>query len=224
MPQNSFPNGILECFARVSLGCLAGSFRFWLVVASASSPCSLMSSCKPNKSHLCPVRGRCRLRWRKAGLELELKAQNGRRGCGGSTRSPLGSPGGYLPRRIPAHVGGRRGTGNCPFFFAYFFIDFFCFQSTWFLTSRSLLKVFGFLFSVVSFHQGTSFLRARIQQVQVPLGDAVRPSHLLTSQLPLMWQLYPAQRYMDNNSRLWQIQHHLMVHMLLNFPSHRGSL
>lgn len=110
------------------------------------------------------------------------------------------------------------------FFFAYFFIDFFCFQSSWFLTSRSLLKVFGFLFSVVSFHQGTSFLRARIQQVQVPLGDAVRPSHLLTSQLPLMWQLYPAQRYMDNNSRLWQIQHHLMVHMLLNFPSHRGSL
>ncbi|EPQ19464.1 Protein p13 MTCP-1 [Myotis brandtii] len=64
--------------------------------------------------------------------------------------------------------------------------------------------------------QGTNFLRARIQQVQVPLGDAVRPSHLLTSQLPLMWQLYPEQRYMDNNSRLWQIQHHLMVHILLD--------
>ncbi|CAD7682981.1 protein p13 MTCP-1 [Vulpes vulpes] len=57
----------------------------------------------------------------------------------------------------------------------------------------------------------TSFLRARVQQVQVPLGDAARPSHLLTSQLPLMWQLYPEERYMDNNSRLWQIQHHLMV-------------
>ncbi|EAW72641.1 mature T-cell proliferation 1, isoform CRA_c [Homo sapiens] len=26
-----------------------------------------------------------------------------------------------------------------------------------------------------------------------------------------MWQLYPEERYMDNNSRLWQIQHHLMV-------------
>lgn len=62
----------------------------------------------------------------------------------------------------------------------------------------------------------TSFLRARVQQVQVPLGDAARPSHLLTSQLPLMWQLYPEERYMDNNSRLWQIQHHLMVHMLLD--------
>ena len=57
----------------------------------------------------------------------------------------------------------------------------------------------------------TSFLKARVQQVQVPLGDATKPSHLLTSQLPLMWQLYPEERYMDNNSRLWQIQHHLMV-------------
>lgn len=56
---------------------------------------------------------------------------------------------------------------------------------------------------------------ARVQQVQVPLGDAARPSHLLTSQLPLMWQLYPHGRYMDNNSRLWQIQHHLMVHVWL---------
>ncbi|XP_005087575.1 protein p13 MTCP-1 [Mesocricetus auratus] len=57
----------------------------------------------------------------------------------------------------------------------------------------------------------TSFIKARVQQVQVPLGDATKPSHLLTSQLPLMWQLYPEERYMDNNSRLWQIQHHLMV-------------
>lgn len=56
---------------------------------------------------------------------------------------------------------------------------------------------------------------ARVQQVQVPLGDAARPSHLLTSQLPLMWQLYPHGRYMDNNSRLWQIQHNLMVHVWL---------
>ncbi|KAF0873505.1 MTCP1 protein, partial [Crocuta crocuta] len=70
----------------------------------------------------------------------------------------------------------------------------------------------------------TSFLRARVQQVQVPLGDAARPSHLLTSQLPLMWQLYPEERYMDNNSRLWQIQHHLMVPVLLHhFPLSWGS-
>lgn len=94
-------------------------FLFWLVVASSRSPCSLVSSFKPEKSHLCPVRGCCRLRWRKAGLELEPKAQNGRRGCGGSTRSPLGSPRGHLPRRIPAHVGGRRGRGKC-LHFAYF--------------------------------------------------------------------------------------------------------
>uniref|UniRef100_A0A8C0AK16 Protein p13 MTCP-1 n=1 Tax=Bos mutus grunniens TaxID=30521 RepID=A0A8C0AK16_BOSMU len=69
---------------------------------------------------------------------------------------------------------------------------------------------------VAVLEEETSFLRARVQQVQVPLGDAARPSHLLTSQLPLMWQLYPEERYMDNNSRLWQIQHHLMVGLLLN--------
>ncbi|OWJ99426.1 MTCP1 [Cervus elaphus hippelaphus] len=55
---------------------------------------------------------------------------------------------------------------------------------------------------VAVLEEETSFLRARVQQVQVPLGDAARPSHLLTSQLPLMWQLYPEERYMDNNSRL----------------------
>ncbi|XP_007506325.1 protein p13 MTCP-1 isoform X3 [Monodelphis domestica] len=57
----------------------------------------------------------------------------------------------------------------------------------------------------------TSFIRARVQQVQVPLSDAVRPSHLPPSQLPLMWQLYPEEHYLDNNSRIWEIEHHLMV-------------
>ncbi|XP_006876918.1 PREDICTED: protein p13 MTCP-1 [Chrysochloris asiatica] len=57
----------------------------------------------------------------------------------------------------------------------------------------------------------TNFLRVRVQQIQVPLGAAARPSHLLTSQLPLMWQLYPEGCYMDNRSRLWQIQQHSMV-------------
>lgn len=80
---------------------------------------------------------------------------------------------------------------------------------------RTILKSLVFCV-IASLHQETSFLRARVQQVQVPLGDAARPSHLLTSQLPLMWQLYPEERYMDNNSRLWQIQHHLMVGLLLN--------
>ncbi|XP_017729181.1 PREDICTED: protein p13 MTCP-1-like, partial [Rhinopithecus bieti] len=120
------------------------------------------------KSHLCPVRGCCRLRWRKAGLELEPKAQNGRRGCGAP------------PDHLWVHQEGIYRDE---------------YQRTW----------------VAVVEEETSFLRARVQQIQVPLGDAARPSHLLTSQLPLMWQLYPEERYMDNNSRLWQIQHHLMV-------------
>lgn len=109
---------------------------FWLVVASPRSPCSLVSSSKPQKSHLCPVRGCCRLRWRKAGLELEPKAQNGKRGCGGSTRSSLGSPRRCLPRRISAHMGSCGGRGNC-FHLKFFFC--FCFQVTWFLCSLCIL-------------------------------------------------------------------------------------
>ncbi|XP_004695258.1 PREDICTED: protein p13 MTCP-1 isoform X2 [Condylura cristata] len=64
---------------------------------------------------------------------------------------------------------------------------------------------------VAVLEEETSCLRARVKQVQVPLGDAARPSHLRTSQLPLMWQLYPEGRYMDSSSRLWQIQHHATV-------------
>ncbi|XP_028923293.1 protein p13 MTCP-1 [Ornithorhynchus anatinus] len=56
-----------------------------------------------------------------------------------------------------------------------------------------------------------SILRVRIQQIQVPLGDPVRPSLLPPSQLPLMWQLYPEEHYKDSNSRLWEIEHHIMV-------------
>lgn len=96
---------------------------FQLVVASTRSPGSWVCSIQGPKSHLCPVHGCCRLRWRKAGLALDPKAQDGRTGCGGPTRSPLGSPRGCLPRRVPAHVGGRPGRGNC-FSFADFLIDF----------------------------------------------------------------------------------------------------
>lgn len=54
-------------------------------------------------------------------------------------------------------------------------------------------------------------LRARIQRVRVPLGEALRPSQLPPSQLPHMWQLSEGERYRDSNSRVWQIQHHLMI-------------
>uniref|UniRef100_A0A452HJG5 Mature T cell proliferation 1 n=1 Tax=Gopherus agassizii TaxID=38772 RepID=A0A452HJG5_9SAUR len=59
------------------------------------------------------------------------------------------------------------------------------------------------------FQAGT--LRARIQRVRVPLGEALRPSQLPPSQLPHMWQLSEGEQYRDSNSRIWEIQHHLMV-------------
>uniref|UniRef100_A0A8C3XJI8 Protein p13 MTCP-1 n=1 Tax=Chelydra serpentina TaxID=8475 RepID=A0A8C3XJI8_CHESE len=54
-------------------------------------------------------------------------------------------------------------------------------------------------------------LRARIQRVRVPLGEALRPSQLPPSQLPHMWQLSEGEQYRDSNSRIWEIQHHLMI-------------
>ncbi|KAH0630992.1 hypothetical protein JD844_004443 [Phrynosoma platyrhinos] len=56
-----------------------------------------------------------------------------------------------------------------------------------------------------------STLKARIRRVQVPLGEAVRPSRLPTSQLPHMWQLSEGQQYRDSNSRIWGIEHHLII-------------
>ncbi|PKU37302.1 protein p13 mtcp-1 [Limosa lapponica baueri] len=54
-------------------------------------------------------------------------------------------------------------------------------------------------------------LRARIQRVQVPLGEALRPSQLPPSRLPHMWQLSQGEQYRDSNSRVWEIEHHLML-------------
>ncbi|XP_062997971.1 protein p13 MTCP-1 isoform X2 [Elgaria multicarinata webbii] len=59
--------------------------------------------------------------------------------------------------------------------------------------------------------QETGTLKARIRRVQVPLGEAVRPSRLPASQLPHMWQLSEGQQYRDSNSRIWGIEHHLMI-------------
>ncbi|KAJ7310267.1 hypothetical protein JRQ81_007167 [Phrynocephalus forsythii] len=54
-------------------------------------------------------------------------------------------------------------------------------------------------------------LKARIRRVQVPLGEAVRPSRLPASRLPHMWQLSAGQQYRDSNSRIWDIEHHLTI-------------
>ncbi|XP_019337452.1 protein p13 MTCP-1 [Alligator mississippiensis] len=61
----------------------------------------------------------------------------------------------------------------------------------------------------VAEEEGT--LRARIRRVQVPLGEALRPSQLPPSQLPHMWQLSLSEQYRDSNSRVWEIEHHLMI-------------
>lgn len=63
--------------------------------------------------------------------------------------------------------------------------------------------------------QETGTLKARIRKVQVPLGEAVRPSRLPASQLPHMWQLSAGQQYRDSNSRIWDIEHHLKVSRLV---------
>uniref|UniRef100_A0A8D0HRL1 Protein p13 MTCP-1 n=1 Tax=Sphenodon punctatus TaxID=8508 RepID=A0A8D0HRL1_SPHPU len=56
-------------------------------------------------------------------------------------------------------------------------------------------------------------LRARIRRVRVPLGEALCPSRLPPSQLPHMWQLSEGEQYRDSNSRIWEIEHHLMVRL-----------
>ncbi|XP_062997970.1 protein p13 MTCP-1 isoform X1 [Elgaria multicarinata webbii] len=64
---------------------------------------------------------------------------------------------------------------------------------------------------LVASEEETGTLKARIRRVQVPLGEAVRPSRLPASQLPHMWQLSEGQQYRDSNSRIWGIEHHLMI-------------
>ncbi|XP_053129537.1 protein p13 MTCP-1 [Hemicordylus capensis] len=64
---------------------------------------------------------------------------------------------------------------------------------------------------LVASEEEAGTLKARIRKVRVPLGEAVRPSHLPASQLPHMWQLSEGQRYRDSNSRIWDIEHHLMI-------------
>uniref|UniRef100_A0A8D0C4B0 Protein p13 MTCP-1 n=1 Tax=Salvator merianae TaxID=96440 RepID=A0A8D0C4B0_SALMN len=64
---------------------------------------------------------------------------------------------------------------------------------------------------LVAPEEDTGTVKARIRRVQVPLGQAVRPSHLPVSHLPHMWQLSEGQRYRDSNSRIWGIEHHLMI-------------
>ncbi|XP_037690943.1 T-cell leukemia/lymphoma protein 1A [Choloepus didactylus] len=52
-------------------------------------------------------------------------------------------------------------------------------------------------------------LQVLMRQENVPLGEAVRPSQLPPSLLPLMWQLYPGGRYRSSDSNFWRIVYHI---------------
>ncbi|XP_076777005.1 T-cell leukemia/lymphoma protein 1A [Arvicanthis niloticus] len=48
-----------------------------------------------------------------------------------------------------------------------------------------------------------------MRQEDVTLGAAMTPSQLTPYELPLMWQLYPEERYRSSNSMFWQIVYHI---------------
>uniref|UniRef100_D3ZWG3 Tcl1 family Akt coactivator A n=2 Tax=Rattus norvegicus TaxID=10116 RepID=D3ZWG3_RAT len=48
-----------------------------------------------------------------------------------------------------------------------------------------------------------------MRQKDVILGDSMTPSQLVPYELPLMWQLYPEERYRSSNSEFWQIVYHI---------------
>nr|1JNP_A Chain A, T-CELL LEUKEMIA/LYMPHOMA PROTEIN 1A [Mus musculus]1JNP_B Chain B, T-CELL LEUKEMIA/LYMPHOMA PROTEIN 1A [Mus musculus] len=48
-----------------------------------------------------------------------------------------------------------------------------------------------------------------LRQEDVTLGEAMSPSQLVPYELPLMWQLYPKDRYRSADSMYWQILYHI---------------
>ncbi|XP_016056490.1 PREDICTED: T-cell leukemia/lymphoma protein 1A [Miniopterus natalensis] len=54
-----------------------------------------------------------------------------------------------------------------------------------------------------------SSLQVLLRQEDIPRGEAMRPSQLPPSLLPLMWQLYPGRRYRGSDSSFWRIVYHI---------------
>ncbi|XP_012646490.1 T-cell leukemia/lymphoma protein 1A [Microcebus murinus] len=54
-------------------------------------------------------------------------------------------------------------------------------------------------------------LQVLLRQKDVPLGEPLRPSQLLPGLLPLMWQLYPGERYRGSDSSFWRIVYHVKL-------------
>ncbi|XP_037357906.1 T-cell leukemia/lymphoma protein 1A [Talpa occidentalis] len=57
--------------------------------------------------------------------------------------------------------------------------------------------------------QAETNLQVLMRQVDVAPGEAMRPSQLPPSLLPLMWQLYPGRRYRASDSSFWRIVYHI---------------
>ncbi|XP_055964256.1 T-cell leukemia/lymphoma protein 1A-like [Sorex fumeus] len=51
--------------------------------------------------------------------------------------------------------------------------------------------------------------RVLMRQQDVPLSHAMRPSQLGSHRLPLLWQLYPGNRYKGSDSSFWSIVYHV---------------
>nr|XP_021517807.1 T-cell leukemia/lymphoma protein 1A [Meriones unguiculatus] len=52
-------------------------------------------------------------------------------------------------------------------------------------------------------------LQVTFRQEDIPLGHGMTPSQLKPYELPLMWQLYPGDRYRSSDSRFWKIVYHV---------------
>ncbi|XP_023616610.1 T-cell leukemia/lymphoma protein 1A-like isoform X2 [Myotis lucifugus] len=56
-----------------------------------------------------------------------------------------------------------------------------------------------------------SSLQVLMRQIKVSSGEAMQPSQLPPSMLPLMWQLYPGRRYRASDSSFWRIVYHIEI-------------
>ncbi|XP_036152650.1 T-cell leukemia/lymphoma protein 1A-like [Myotis myotis] len=59
--------------------------------------------------------------------------------------------------------------------------------------------------------QTESSLQVLMRQIEVSRGEAMQPSRLPPSMLPLMWQLYPGRRYRASDSSFWRIVYHIEI-------------
>lgn len=57
--------------------------------------------------------------------------------------------------------------------------------------------------------QNEGKLQVLLRQEDIPLGAGMTPAQLEPYELPLMWQLYPEDRYRSSDSGFWKIVYHI---------------